>query len=176
MKACVAQIRPVAGDVSKNIEAHRKLIDLAVSVSAEIVIFPELSLTGYEPKLAQTLATTSNDSRFDEFQKISDAREIVIGVGMPLKGDAGILIGMIIFQPGKERQAYSKRYLHADELPYFISGDRDVLVELRGEKIAPAICYESLLPEHSQNAFELGASVYIASVAKSAKVGLATTL
>jgi predicted amidohydrolase len=47
MKICVAQTRPIKGNIQSNIVNHKKLIDLAVSNGAVIVIFPELSLTGY---------------------------------------------------------------------------------------------------------------------------------
>ncbi len=53
MKICVAQTRPVKGDIQGNIENHIKLIDLAVLNGADTIIFPELSITGYEPELAK---------------------------------------------------------------------------------------------------------------------------
>ena len=84
MKICVAQTRPIKGDIQSNIHNHKKLIDLAVSSGAEIVIFPELSLTGYEPTLAKELAINEDDSRLDDFQKISDTQQITIGVQMHL--------------------------------------------------------------------------------------------
>jgi predicted amidohydrolase len=52
MKICVAQTKSVKGDVLKNIENHLKFIELALAFSADLIIFPELSLTGYEPELA----------------------------------------------------------------------------------------------------------------------------
>lgn len=69
MKICVAQTRPVKGDIQSNIDDHKKLIEIAVSNGADTVIFPELSLTGYEPKLSRELATNQDDNRFDDFQK-----------------------------------------------------------------------------------------------------------
>lgn len=169
MKISVAQTRPIAGDVLRNIERHLQFIEIAAANSADVIIFPELSLTGYEPKLAKELATTTEDRKFDIFQKASDAHQITIGAGMPLKGEAGILIGMLIFQPGKPRQTYCKQRLHSDELPYFVEGRHECFLEVKGEKIAPAICYESLLPEHSEKAVKNGATMYVASVAKSAR-------
>ena len=71
MKICVAQTRPIKGDIQSNIDNHKKLIDLAVSYGADTVIFPELSLTGYEPELSKKLATNKDDSRFDDFQKLA---------------------------------------------------------------------------------------------------------
>ena len=46
MKICVAQTKPVKGDVQKNIENHKKLINLAIADEANMIIFPELSITG----------------------------------------------------------------------------------------------------------------------------------
>src|SRR5262245_7754436 len=106
MKICVVQTRPVRGDVQTNIANHKKLIELAVN-GADIVIFPELSITGYEPELAKDLATHQEDNRFDDFQKTADAGRITIGVGVPTKDHNGICISMVIFQPHQSRQIYS---------------------------------------------------------------------
>lgn len=168
MKICVAQTKPVKGNIAANIEAHKKLISLAVSKNAAIIIFPELSVTGYEPELAKELATHKDDNRFDEFQEISDEKNIIIGIGMPLNSDAGITISMILFQPQTPRRVYSKQYLHEDELPYFITGKEQVILKRDNIKISFAICYELFIPEHSANASKNGVQVYIASTAKSA--------
>ncbi len=168
MKICVAQTRPAKGDIASNIDKHEKLIDLAVSNGADIIVFPELSLTGYEPALAEALATTQDDRRFDGFQTISDAGQTIIGVGVPTRTEAGICISMVVFQPNQPRQTYSKKHLHADEEPFFVSGQNLDTLKIGKTSIALAICYELSIPEHPENAFKNGAEVYIASVAKSA--------
>ena len=168
MKICVAQTRPVKGDIQSNIDNHKKLIGLAVSTGADIIIFPELSLTGYEPELSRELATDQDDSRFDDFQKISDTKQITIGVGVPTKNNTGTCISMVLFQPHETRQTYSKKFLHADEEEFFISGQSFTGLIGKQANIALAICYELSVPEHSENAFRSGAEIYIASVAKSA--------
>jgi predicted amidohydrolase len=53
----VAQTCPVEGDVQANVEQHLRLAEAAAAEGARIVVFPELSLTGYELTLAQTLAS-----------------------------------------------------------------------------------------------------------------------
>ena len=166
MKICVAQTRPVKGDIKANIEHHKKLIDLAISNGADTIIFPELSITGYEPLLAKELATTPGDNRFDDFQRISNTRQVTIGVGVPAKNIAGICISMILFQPHQSRQTYSKKYLHSDEEPFFVSGENSISLSGNQANIALAICYEISIPEHSENAYKNGAGIYIASVAK----------
>lgn len=166
MKICVAQVKPVTGDILRNIENHLKYVKLASSLGAEAIFFPELSLTGYEPTLAKALAINQNDKRLKAFQKISDTKQILIGVGAPTRHFDGICISMILFQPNLPRRLYSKQYLHKDEEPYFVPGKKSSLLELGDHKIAIAICYEISVPLHCKNAFEKGATIYLASVAK----------
>jgi predicted amidohydrolase len=167
MKICVVQTRPVKGDIPANIDHHKKLIDLALSHGAGTIIFPELSLTGYEPELAKELATTQDDKRFDIFQKISDTSQVTIGVGAPTKSNTGTCISMILFRPQQARQTYSKKYLHASEEDFFVSGQSFTGLISDKPNIAVAICYELSVPEHSENAFKIGAEIYIASVVES---------
>ena len=166
MKICIAQIKPIKGNVSANIEAHKRFIEFALTLNAEAIFFPELSLTGYEPTLAKKLATNQNDNRLDIFQQICDNNQIIIGLGLPTATESHIRISMIIFEPNKPRQTYSKQQLHSDEFPYFENGVGQVIIETNNKNIAPAICYESLQLTHIENAIKLGADVYLASVAK----------
>ncbi len=168
MKICVAQTKPLKGNIPANIENHKRLIDLAIHNGADLIIFPELSLTGYEPELAKELATDKEDKRLDDFQKISDTNHIIIGVGAPTKTGKGICITMIIFQPHQARQTYSKKYLHNDEKVFFVSGESSIGLLGQKSNAALAICYELSVPEHAEHAAKSGAEIYIASVAKSA--------
>ncbi|MCF2494157.1 carbon-nitrogen hydrolase family protein [Dyadobacter chenhuakuii] len=169
MKLCVAQTKPVKGDISGNIVEHLGLIKQAIEEQADVIIFPELSLTGYEPELAVELVMHLDDSRLQPFQDLSDANGIIIGVGLPTRGSNGILISLLVFIPNQPRQVYSKQYLHADEEPYFIPGRKPVLIRWKERTISFAICYEVFVPEHACSVIQNGADIYIASVAKSAK-------
>lgn len=167
MKISVAQIKPIKGDIAGNVLSHKKMIGLAIVHEADFIFFPELSLTGYEPGLAKDLAKNQDDKIFDDFQETSNDNNITIGIGVPTKVSSGIQISMLIFQPNLPRQAYAKQQLHPDEFPYFVSGDKQIILTINNEKIAPAICYESLQTSHSDKANQLGAEIYVASVAKS---------
>jgi predicted amidohydrolase len=167
MKLCVAQAKAVKGDIRSNIENHKKIIDLALSHGADTIIFPELSITGYEPTLAKELAVCIGDECLNDFQDISNNRQVTIGVGMPLKIDTGITISMVLFQPGQGRDVYVKKYLHADEYPYFVSGQSTISMLGEESDVALAICYELSVPEHVEDAYKCGAEVYVASAVKS---------
>jgi predicted amidohydrolase len=159
----IAQTQPIKGDILKNINRHKELINNALSNNSDIIIFPELSLTGYEPELAESLTMTADDSRLDCLQDMSNEHHITIGIGMPMKTKNGISISMIIFQPHKTRQVYFKKYIHSSEIPFFIGGENDSTF-IKDTTIALAICYEISVPQHAEDAFKNGANIYIASV------------
>jgi predicted amidohydrolase len=166
MRIGVAQTRPVKGDIRRNIAGHKALIRLAADYGADAIIFPELSLTGYQPQLAKELAITTDDLSLDEFQALSEIMNITIGVGIPIRNSRGINISMLVFRPYSGVAVYSKKYLHPDEEPFFVPGDAGK--PLNDDKVAIAICYELSVPQHLVDAVSNGAEIYIASVAKSA--------
>lgn len=167
MNIGMVQMQSIKGEIGANIDKHIEIIE-AVS-DADALFFPELSLTGYEPALAKALATDQNDPRLNRFQSLAHAHQMTIGVGLPTKKGDAECISMVLFQPDKARRTYSKKYLHADEEPYFVSGDNFPVLTLGSTHIGLAICYELSVSAHAEAALANGAQVYIASVAKHAR-------
>ena len=93
MKIGLAQTTSLKGNVPKNIQDHLRIIKRAIKLQADLIVFPELSITSYEPELAKDLVTDVNSSLFNPFQVLSDAHEITIGIGMPTPAFDGIHIG-----------------------------------------------------------------------------------
>lgn len=166
MKICIAQTKSEKGNIQRNIANHLEFIERAIKLKADLIIFPELSITNYEPDLAKELATETDNNIFNPFQELSNKNEMTIGIGMPTKATDGINISMLIFQPNKGRVAYSKQMLHLDELPFFVCGKKQTYLNINGVRIAIGICYETLQREHFLNAKDQGTDIYIASVAK----------
>ncbi|MEM6378886.1 MAG: carbon-nitrogen hydrolase family protein [Bacteroidota bacterium] len=166
MKICLAQTQSQKGNIQENIRNHLRFVDSAIDANADLIVFPELSITGYEPELAEALAVNINDEIFNPFQYFADRNDIVIGVGMPTRATNGIHISMIIFQPQKGRAVYSKHLLHEDELPYFVPAPQQAIFKIKGKRIGLGICYETLQRSHFEHAVENGADLYVASVAK----------
>ncbi|GAB4191705.1 MAG: carbon-nitrogen hydrolase family protein [Wenzhouxiangellaceae bacterium] len=168
MRICAAQFRPLAGDIAHNLQRQLELSRQAAAQGIDLIVFPELSLTGYEPQLADSLALAINDPRLNPLQSLSRNHAITIAIGLPSRSPKGPQISLGIFEPSGERRCYAKQQLHSDELPYFTPGDKQLIIQQQGLRIAPAICYESLQFDHAQQAHNLGANIYLASVAKSA--------
>lgn len=59
MKICIAQIASVAGHVDENVKKHQDMVITASQNAVDMIVFPELSLSGYEPSLAEILALPS---------------------------------------------------------------------------------------------------------------------
>lgn len=164
MKIAAAQIKPVKGDIETNIANHLLFVEQAAAANASLLVFPELSLTGYEPELVRELATNENDIRLDVFQNKSNLYNITIAVGLPTLTNNAVNISMIIFQPHLQRKKYSKKYLHMSEETYFTSGDNFPVFQVNNLSVAPAICYEMSVPEHAATAHANDSKIYMASI------------
>ncbi|WP_251827185.1 carbon-nitrogen hydrolase family protein [Pectobacterium punjabense] len=167
MKICIAQMESILGNVDENIKKHQDMVITAAKNFVDIILFPELSLSGYVPSLAESLALPSDDVNIYTFQSMSDEYRIFIAAGYPVRFNDGIKITMVIFQPEKETLFYSKQLLHPDEMSFFKQGKQQTTVRVEEELVVPAICYESLQPDHALEAANLAADLYVASVAKS---------
>jgi predicted amidohydrolase len=167
MRIAIAQIEAVKGNIEKNIENHLKWIKQAIQNDADMVVFPELSLTGYEQDLAESLATDQDDTRLDEMQNLSDKNKITIGVGLPTRKEKNVFVSMIIFQPHKERITYAKQYLYPPEKSVFTAGKNPLVLNFETEVVSPAICYEASNKAHYEYASQNNATIYIASVLSS---------
>ncbi|HDS1734668.1 carbon-nitrogen hydrolase family protein [Pseudomonas sp. BP8] len=169
MKLCAVQMASDKGNLTGNLRRHLECIEHAAQLGARLVVFPELSLSGYEPTLARELAQPADSSLLDPVQALCDRHGISVALGLPVSAADGVQIGMSVLRPGAPRLAYAKQRLHADELPFFVAGNQPLVFAAAQRRIAPAICYESMFLEHAEQARQLGADVYLVSVAKTTK-------
>jgi predicted amidohydrolase len=70
--------------VATNIVAHGEAVVRAAAAGVAVVVFPELSLTGYEPRLAAELAVTAADARLDVLQQAAERHQITLSQGKGL--------------------------------------------------------------------------------------------
>ena len=169
MKIALAQIASEKGSIKKNLEKHLDYINQAQSADADLIVFPELSLTAYWPSIASEFNQSEIRSALQKIQGVLKGNRLKVGLGLPYKSDAGLHITMMIMEDGKEPLPYSKRILHENEKPYFAEGKKQIYIDLEGSRIAPAICYESMQEEHANEVLEAGSKIYISSVVKSAE-------
>jgi predicted amidohydrolase len=160
----LAQIAAQKGDVEANIQKHLRMIDIACCQESAFIVFPELSLTGYEPTLARELAFDLRDHRLDPLREACRQKQITVIAGAPIKRPNNLALGAFVLFPNGTCTAYSKRYLHPGEEKYFVPHDWNPLLVHGEDVMSLAICADINNPLHAKTAYENNATVYLASV------------
>lgn len=78
-------------------QRHEDIVRTYAPLDCRLIVFPELSLTNYEPTLAATLATVQSDSLFDPPEQAAIDTHTTIIAGMPSQAESGICISAFIF-------------------------------------------------------------------------------
>ncbi|ROU02271.1 carbon-nitrogen hydrolase family protein [Marinobacter sp. R17] len=161
-KIAVAQIPSVKGRIEENIQTHIEAVECASAHAVSMIVFPELSLTGYEPQLAGRLAIKVSDARLQPFRDMAIQHRICVVIGAPLKSDDRPEIGAIIFYSNGQTDSYAKMHLHPGEEHYFRPGNEIKLLDIQNQSVALAICADTNSPLHARACADKGASVYVA--------------
>lgn len=160
----------IKGDISRNVERHVALVREAAGHGARFVLFPELSLIGYELAIACDAFVTHNDSRLDVLRTQAQELGVTIVAGAPYADErGGLRIAALSFLPDGRTTIYTKQHLHPGEDEVFLPGDGGELLASQGEKVALAVCADISQSSHAERAAKSGASVYAASVLISCK-------
>ncbi|MCL5974425.1 MAG: NAD+ synthase [Gammaproteobacteria bacterium] len=167
LQVVLAQIDPFVGDVAGNTrkvivatEQARKLY------AADLVVFPELCLTGYPPEdllLRPGLIKRVNKSLQTLCQQVDD---ITIIVGHPL-GEVGkeLFNAASVISKHQITAQYLKHKLPNygvfDEKRYFIEGREATIIEINQIKIGLTICEDIWFVEPAAQAVDAGAEIIV---------------
>jgi predicted amidohydrolase len=161
-----AQVASGRGDVEGNVAAHLRVVKAAAAEGVHLLVFPELSLTGYELDLGALLQFDTDDARLGPFRRAARKHDMHLVVGGPW-ASGGALPLLAAFLVGPEATVpYAKVHVHESEAPFFAAGTAPCVVDVRGVPTALAVCADTSHPEHAAAAASLGARLYVASVAK----------
>lgn len=127
MKIAIAQIASKPGDIESNLESHLQTIERAVENDSDLVIFPELSLTGYNVReRAAELAISAQSSIFQPLLEASRTADVLLGF-IEFGEDFRIFNSTLYLAGGSIRHQHRKTYLPTygrfDEAKYFAAGD-----------------------------------------------------
>lgn len=160
-----AQTSPTRDNTSRNINDHIRLTKLAIKNGADLILFPEMSLSSYERKNANQLTFSENDPRLDELRKIASENSITIIAGAPIKIKNNTYIGCFVISPDNQLDIYTKQFLHGGENDYFVSScDYNPIIKIKGERISLAICADINHEQHIINAKLKKSTIYLAGI------------
>lgn len=176
MKLALAQLDLLVGDVAGNVS---RIVDTAAHardvLRADLVVFPELTLTGYPPE-DLLLHAGLRDRVAAGLARLSDeVKGIGLIVGLPeweaddcfncavLLSDGRIL--------GKYRKALLPNYAVFDEKRYFKPGHDSCVVEFAGARIGLTICEDLWFQGPAQDAVNAGAELLVNISASPFQIG-----
>jgi len=144
IRIAIAQCAPALGAVKRNVDMHRSWIARAKAAGARLVIFPELSLTGYYLKdLAADVACAADDPQLAPIAEASVDLDISAGF-VERSADAKLHIAQGHWSGGKlihvHRKVYLPTYGIFDDGRYFGPGDRFDTYRWAGGTTGVAIC------------------------------------
>jgi predicted amidohydrolase len=160
-----AQSASVPGDVAENLARHVRFAARAAKLGVRLLVFPELSVTGYEPDLAPSCALRADDSRLAPLRDLAGEAGMTVVLGAPLLNPGQKPhIGAIALLPDGSMATYTKQHLHGGEERVFAPGAGGPTLEVEGATVALAICADTTHAEHAAGAAARGANVYAAGV------------
>ena len=169
IRIALAQISCKRGDKAKNIRKIEAKVTKAKRLDAKLVVFPELSLTGYTLRdriyeLAETIPGKSTTA----LENLAKKTGTYIVFGMPElseKTQATIYNTAVLVGPdgfiGKYRKMYLPTHSVFEEKRYFRPGYQTAVFETELGKIGLIICYDIFFPEVSRLARLSGAQLIV---------------
>jgi len=143
LHVALCQLNAVVGDIAGNERAIGEAIGRARDAGAQLVLFPELALTGYPPEDLLLKEHFLRDARAALDRLAAAAEGIVALVGFPERED-DVYNALAVLADGAVQAVYRKVHLPNygvfDEQRYFQSGSGPALIELGPHKVGLTIC------------------------------------
>lgn len=144
-KIALAQINPVLGDFEKNIKKHIQFIDKAIKKNADMVVFPELSLTGYSVKdLNFDLAINPYVNALLKPLKERSKKITIVCGGIEEDDSYGVFNSAMYFEDGTlkftHKKVYPPDYGMFEEMRYFSRGRQADVHETKFGKVGVLVC------------------------------------
>lgn len=150
IRLALGQINCTVGDVGGNTRKILDTIEQARARGADIVLFPELALSGYPPEdlLLKPDFLEANRRALDDVARAT--RDLVVIVGYPAADDYDLYNAAAVLQDGALLGAYRKHYLPNygvfDENRYFAAGQSSPLFDFAGDIVGVSICEDIWYP------------------------------
>ena len=173
LKVALCQMNIAWCEKEKNLRKAEEFIEAA---DADIVVLPETFTTGFKTTDA-SFAENMTGPTVKWFEDVASRYGKAV-VGSTMIKENGKYFNRLFFaRPGEELLWYDKRHLFSfgGENVYFSRGEKRIIVEYKGFRILPLICYDLRFPVWSRGRNEFDLMIYIASWDNS-RIGVWDTL
>ena len=166
MNVCMAQINTLVGDIAGNTQRVLEVSAAQKAAGAHVVVFPELTLTGYPPE--DLLLRGDLLDRTDAALAMLCAElsaDLTVVVGYPRGRDGALFNSAGVISGGKLLAQYDKQclpnYEVFDEKRYFAAGTEPCVIDIDGLSVGLTICEDIWHPEPAAQAKAAGAAMLI---------------
>jgi predicted amidohydrolase len=126
-RLAIAQVAPRLGSLEVNLATHHDLLEKAREADADLIVFPELGLTGYQLQdLASEVAMRLDDPRLARLAGATRGLSAVVSF-VEESGDHRLFIAAALIEDGEIRHVHRKLFLPTyglfDERRFFAAGD-----------------------------------------------------
>ncbi|WDY57652.1 carbon-nitrogen hydrolase family protein [Pseudomonas sp. PSKL.D1] len=174
MRIALYQGTPQPLDVPGNLQRLRHRAHLAAEQGAQLLVCPEMFLSGYNIGLAhvERLAEAEDGPSAMEVVEIAQAHRIAIVYGYPERGEDGAIYNSVqlIDAHGRSLCNYRKTHLFGelDRSMFSAGADHFPVVEFEGWKVGLLICYDIEFPENARRLALNGAELILVPTANMA--------
>jgi len=136
---------------------------LADIARRDLIVLPEMFTTGFAMEAAQNSLPQAQVVEW--LQAHAKATNAMIGGSAAIQTDKGAVNRFLLVEPNGTLHSYDKRHLFrmADEHHHYLAGERREIVEWRGWRILPQICYDLRFPVFSRNQNDYDLALYVAN-------------
>jgi N-carbamoylputrescine amidase len=150
VKVALAVMNCKPGEPDYNFSRTVGFVREASRLGAELVCFPEASLTGYGFRREDSgMALPLDHPLVRALESLSREHNMVLLVGLMERASHGLYLTHLVIGPGGERALYRKVNLGPPERGIFLSGNTVDVFCLQGITFGLGLCYDAHFPEHS---------------------------
>ncbi len=136
----------------------------AISQYIDLIVLPEMFTSGFTMN-PENVAETMQGETISWLQNLAKAKNTAITGSLVIKENENFYNRLVFVFPTGEIQYYDKRHLFtlAGEDKVYTSGKEKLIVEYKGFKICPLICYDLRFPVFARNVEEYDLLIYVAN-------------
>ena len=165
LRVALCQSNLIVGDLAGNVAALQRRIREAREQQADVVVFPELSITGYPPEDLLLKPSFVQDATAALGEVAAGTTGIVACVGVPefvaaasgaaggggaIPATTGLYNAAAVLADGRVAALYRKHHLPNyavfDERRYFMPGGESLVIDLDGRRVGVTICEDIWMP------------------------------
>ncbi len=163
LKVALIQSSLIWENPEQNRINFREKINL-ISLDVDLIILPEMFTTGFT-MTPQNLETQEGKLTLKWMQAISKEKEVAIMGSLPFYEDGNYTNRLFFVQPDGNYRQYDKRHTFtlAGEDKVYKSGSERLIVDYKGFRICPMVCYDLRFPVWARNTENYDVLVYVAN-------------